>query len=88
MLRSRPFIPNDKPRSWVIAVCSGLCGLAVGLVAFVAAFAKLQLLKSLALIAFVSCWVVLALSGLSFLVGLLSGRYRRVEARPWSEQVW
>lgn len=88
MPSAEPFIPNDKPRSWVITVCAGLMGLAVGFVAFLAAWLGLSALKAVAVTAFVLCWVVLAAFGLVFLAGLLTGRYSKVESRPWKEQVW
>lgn len=88
MPASRPFIPSNKPRSWVIAVCSGLSGLGAGGIAIVSTAIKLHWLKYLAFGAFVLCWIVLAFSGLVFMVGLLSGRYRNIASRPWNKQVW
>lgn len=88
MASTEPFIPNDKPRSWVVSVCAGLIGLAVGLIAFIATWLDLPALKSIAFTAFVLSWAALAVFGLVFLVRLFSGRYGNVESRPWKEQVW
>lgn len=37
MSEPKPFIPRDKPKSWVVGILAGLVGLAVGLVGFAAA---------------------------------------------------
>ncbi len=88
MASTEPFIPNDKPRSWVVTICAGLTGLAVGLIAFVATWLELPALKSAAFTAFLLSWAVLAIFGLVFLVRLSGGRYSNIEPRPWKEQVW
>ena len=84
----RPFLPENKPRSWVIGVSAGLLGLFFGLLAFAAAWFELQTLKSLLLVLFAACWVVFAASWLVFAAKLASGRYASVQSRPWREQVW
>jgi hypothetical protein len=88
MSSTEPFFPTDKPRSWVIAVSSGLLGLLMGLCAFGADWFEFQFLKTIFVYGFVACWVTLAIFGLILLVGLVSGKYQEIEPRPWSEQVW
>jgi uncharacterized membrane protein YGL010W len=88
MRSSRPFFPDDKPRSWVIAISAGLLGLLLGSIAFGAAWAGLQVIKTLSLAAFVACWATFAICWAIFFVGQLSGRYRNMRPRPWREQVW
>lgn len=88
MSEPKPFIPNDKPKSWVIFILAGLIGLAVGLVGFAAAWAGISWLKRAAIFIFVLCWLVSAATWLVFIFGLLTGRYKNIQPREWSEQLW
>ena len=88
MPSSTPFFPDDKPRSWVIAICAGLLGLLLGAVAFAAAWLEIPIVKNLATALFVGCWVIFAVCWLVFIVGQISGRYKGLRSRPWREQVW
>jgi hypothetical protein len=85
---SRPFFPDDKPRTWVLGVSAGLLGLFVGFIAFTAAWFELQALKSALLALFAACWATFAISWLIFVARLVSGQYTNVQPRPWREQVW
>jgi hypothetical protein len=84
----KPFIPRDKPKSWVVGIIAGLSGLGVGLIGFVAAGAEIRWLYQIAAALFLVCWAIAAVSIVTFLIGCLQGRYSRLEARPWREQVW
>ena len=88
MSESAPFIPKDKPKSWVVGILAGLVGLAVGFVAFTAAWTGISWLKSIAVFLFALCWLVAATSWFVFIFGLLTGRYRNMQPREWSEQLW
>lgn len=88
MKDSAPFIPRDKPRSWVVGVLAGLSGLAAGLVAFVGAWLGFAVVKFVGIVLFVACWLAFAGAWLVFMIGLVSGRYAKVEPREWSDQVW
>ena len=88
MASSRPFIPRDKPRSWVIGICAGPIGLGVGLIGFIASFLGRPLVKEIAVLVFVLCWVTFGLSWLFMLSGTLAGRYRNLEPRSCKEQQW
>ncbi len=88
MSEPKPFIPKDKPKSWVIFILAGLIGLAVGLVGFAAAWAGISWLKGAAIFIFVLCWLVSAATWLVFIFGLLTGRYKNIQPREWGEQLW
>lgn len=84
----RPFIPQDKPRFWVVFVLAGLCGLFAGLVAFVAELQGLSYVAGPFKVVFFVAWIVGAINGLGFTAGLLTGKYTNIRERPWKEQVW
>ncbi len=88
MPSSRSFFPDDKPRSWVVAISAGLLGLLMGLIACGATWAEYEIIKNVAVTAFVACWTAFAVCGVVLLVGQVSGRYQNIEPRPWREQVW
>ncbi len=88
MSEPKPFIPKNKPKSWVVGILAGLIGLAVGLVGFAAAWAGINWLKWVAIFIFVQCWLVFAATWFVFVFGLLTGRYKNIQCREWSEQLW
>ena len=88
MSEEKPFLPLDKPRSWVIGLCAGLVGMAVGLVGFVFAWLGIKVIQAIAIGLFIICWVTFAVSWLVFVARLISGRYSNLQPKPWSEQVW
>ena len=88
MSSSRPFIPTDKPRFWVVFTLAGLVGLAAGLVAFAAAWSDFEALSAVFKVVFVICWAVGAFSWVGFAAGMLTGKYRGMVDRPWKEQLW
>ena len=86
---SRPFIPQDKPKSWVIFVLAVLIGLLVfGPIGFLGAYFEVTELYLLAAFGFMSCWLVAAVTLIVFFAKLISGKYRNLPPRPWSDQVW
>jgi hypothetical protein len=84
----KPFIPRDKPRSWVIGVCAGLIGMAVGLVGFVFAWVGIKPIQAIAIFLFMVCWLTFALSWLVFAFRLLTGHYRNIQSKDWAQQIW
>jgi heme O synthase-like polyprenyltransferase len=88
MSNRRPFLPLDKPRSWTLFVVSGLVGMAIGLVGFVAASFELRAVQILAMGLFMVCWTVAAVSWVVFVIRFVTGQYRNIQARAWKEQVW
>ena len=86
---SRPFIPRDKPKSWVIFICGVLIALlGFGPVAMFGGALEIGPLYYLGVAGFVACWVAATVAWLVFIVGLIAGKYRKLPPRPWSEQVW
>ena len=88
MSEGRPFIPRDKPKFFVLGALAGFIGLASGVVAFASASFGFSLLKALSTIVFIACCAVFFVSWFGCLFGYLSGRYARLTAKPWREQVW
>lgn len=86
---SRPFIPRDKPKSFVVFICAGLLGLLIfGPIAFLGGLREISAIYYLGAGGFVVCWTVMAINMLVFFVGLIGGKYRDLQPRAWKEQVW
>jgi hypothetical protein len=84
----KPFIPRDKPKSWVIAVLSVLIGLGGGLMGFSGAAMKIMPLYYLGTSIFLICWIVGFPSILFFIFRNFSGCYKKLEVKNWKEQMW
>jgi len=87
-MKDERFIPSDKPKFFVIAVLAGLSGLAIGIVAFIAAAYEMSLVKSLLFPVMFLCWLIVAGSFVGLFIGIATGKYRAMESRPWKDQVW
>jgi hypothetical protein len=85
---NRPFIPQDKPKSWVIFVLAGLGGLGVGLIGFGLRWLGFTTSANAAMVLFIGCWLVMAFAGLILAVRMLSGSYKDLQSKPWREQKW
>jgi len=88
MPSSKPFIPRNKPKFWVIGVLSGLLGLAFGLLGFTSAYFHIAILPIFFMGCFLICWLSFAVCWVGSIVGLVSGRYRNMQDRAWRDQVW
>lgn len=84
----KPFIPRDKPKSWVIAILGSLIGLGGGLIGFVGAGMKVVPLYYFGVSIFVVCWVITFPTMLFFVIRNFSGCYKKLEEKNWKEQVW
>lgn len=84
----KPFIPRDKPKSWVIAILGVLIGLGGGLMGFVGAGMNIMLLYYLGVSIFFICWIVAFPTMLFFIFRNFSGCYRKLEEKNWREQIW
>jgi len=84
----RPFIPRDRPKSWVVFVLACLTGLFFGVVAVFAAWRGLSIVENLSRILFFASWLAGAASWLYWRVGTSSGQYQNLPERSWREQVW
>jgi len=87
-MEKKPFIPRDKPKSWVVFVLSALLGLAFGLCAFAAASHGWPIAKTIFIAGFATCWAVGALAGITCGIGMATGRYGNLQEKPWRVQVW
>jgi membrane protein implicated in regulation of membrane protease activity len=85
---SKPFIPLNKPRSWVIFICACLLGIALGLLGFIFTWLGFKVVAVFLIALFLLSWVVSFISWLVFISGLISGRYINIQDKQWSEQVW
>lgn len=85
MRKAEPFIPRDKPRSWVICVGAGLIGL--GLCLVVVTFPYFVDNKSIgvaiATVLLYACWLTFALSWLVLKFGLITGRYGSIPDKKY-----
>ena len=88
MSTKQAFLPRDKPRSWVVGVCAGLIGMAIGLLGFFSAWLGIKPVQAIAVFLFVICWLTSAVSWLFFLLRLISGQYRNLEPKEWQQQIW
>ncbi len=85
----KPFIPRDKPKSWVIGILSGLCGLLIaGPLMFLGYFLKLKFLRYVGISLFMGCWFTFALMWLLFVLRLLLRKYKKIIDKEWQDQVW
>jgi hypothetical protein len=87
-MEKKPFIPRDKPKSWVVFVLSALLGLAFGLCVFAAASYGWPIAKAFFIAGFAACWALGAFAGLICGIGMATGRYGNLQEKPWREQVW
>jgi hypothetical protein len=86
---SQPFIPRDKPKSWVLFICAALIALLFfGPIIGVGIYFDATWLRQLGMFGFFACWCVGAAAGVVLTVGNLSGRYRNLQATDWKDQVW
>jgi hypothetical protein len=85
-MEKKPFIPRDKPRSWVVFMLSALLGLAFGLCAFAAASCGWPIAKAIFIAGFAVCWAVAALAGVTCGIGMATGRYGNLREEPWRER--
>ena len=86
---SEPFIPRDKPKSWVIFICAGLIGLlGFGPLMFIGAWLHIRLIEWLGNTGFVLSWATMAAMSPILIANTFTGKYRNLKPRPWKEQVW
>jgi len=84
-----PFLPRDKPRSWIVGIICGLIGVLIaGPLAFAGIAFEISALKEAGTLLFWCCWIVAIAMGAVFLSKTITGRYKSIEARDWSKQVW
>lgn len=85
---AKPFFPDDKPRSWVIAVSAGILGLPLGLITFIAGFCGFTLLFDVLRSVFAVCGLVMVLMMIIFQANSLTGQYKDFKASKWRDRPW
>ncbi len=85
----KSFIPQNKPKSWVVGVVAILIALLLASpIAVIGAVYKIEIIKSIGTVIFLACWGVAAIMWFVFIFGLLTGKYRNIELKEWSQQSW
>jgi len=87
-MTTRPFISRNAPRSFVVAVLGGLCGLGAGGITFFGRYLGSALLFEGGRVTFFLCAVVALPMIAVFLVKTWSGQYEHIAEKPWNEQMW
>ena len=85
----KTFIPKNKPKSWVIGVIAILIGLLLASpIMAIGAIYKIEIIKNIGIFIFLVCWGIAAIMWFLFIFGLLTGKYRNIELKEWSQQSW
>lgn len=86
---NKPFIPRDKPKSWIVFICTGLIAVLVaGPIAISGSILEIKSLKMTGVFLFMFCWVTMFVM---FVVGMISrimGKWKNIQEREWKDQVW
>jgi len=77
-----------KPRSFLVFAAACLAGLLLGSLCVLLYFAGLEAAGRAGVWVVVACWATAAFSCLSYFFGQLSGRYRNLQGKGWSELPW
>lgn len=89
MTSTKPFIPKDKPKSWVVFTISTLAALLIAApIAVAGIYLQLKPLESFGIILIVLCMLISIPSWLVFMTGILKGKYRNLGEQNWGEQPW
>jgi hypothetical protein len=87
-MTTRPFIPRDKPRSFVVAVLAGLGALAAGGTTFLGHYLGSAILFQGGRFLLYLC-VLVALPMMAVcLVRSWFGHYEKIEEKSWNDQAW
>lgn len=85
----KPFLPRNKPRSWVIlTICALVAVLIAGPVALLGGAFEVGFFVTAGKFLFWTCWLIGVAMGAVFLSGLLTGRYKNISDRDWQDQIW
>jgi len=88
MDKKKPFIPRNKPKSWVIGVLSCLIGLGFGLLTLTAGWLEIILLSKLGYILFLINMFICFPAMLIFNIKNFSGQYLNLSSKDWKDQDW
>ena len=85
----KPFLPRDKPRSWVLFILCCLTGLLVaGPLLLIGSVFEIRAIESFGRTLFWCCLITAALMWAVFMFRSAAGRYDRIVARDWKDQIW
>jgi hypothetical protein len=85
----KPFIPRDKPKSWVLFVLFLLAALLVAApITILGIYFDLGIVKGLGTTLFVICILISFPLYFVFLGGMLRGKYSNIKEQNWENQVW
>ena len=89
MKNKDPFIPKDKPKSWVLFIlCGSVCLLLAGPLIFVGMYYEIKPVQIIGTVIFMSCWLIAMVSGFVFLSGSSQGKYKNLKEESWNKQLW
>ena len=77
-----------KPRSFLVFAASCIASVVLGGLFTGLYFAGLKSVHLPAFLILVICWVIAAFSCISYYIGQISGRYRNLHGKRWSELPW
>lgn len=85
----KPFIPRDKPKSWVLFLVFCMSGLLIaGPTMFLGIYFKINIIDKIGSLLFTLCWIAGVASWFVFVVGMITGKYRNIKEQEWSKQLW
>jgi len=85
----KPFIPRDKPKSWVVFIISVLIAVLVaGPIAIAGIKLELSILESIGYLLFIGSWLVGIVSWFVFSGNTAKGKYKNMRAEKWADQKW
>ena len=86
---NKQFIPRDKPKSWIIFICSGLvCLLVASPIAIGGSVLKIKFLQMTGIFLFDLCWSTMAVMFVVGIINRIIGRWKNIEEKDWKDQVW
>lgn len=83
----KTFIPRNKPRSLIISVIAGLTGLFVAIpLLYTGAVLKWE--SQIGSFLLFACELIFATMWAVFVIGSVKGKYKKIEDKEWSRQIW
>ncbi len=85
----KPFIPRNKPKSWIIFICGGFIGLLVASpLAVLGIILNFWFLKVIGTVLFFACGCTMATMFVVGAINRFSGNWKKLEEKDWKDQVW
>ena len=84
-----PFLPRDKPKSWIVFIVSGLLGVLIaGPIALSGIWFEIEALVSVGRLLLWSCWAVAVSMWIVHFSRSIAGHYKDVGDHDWKDQIW